>query len=277
MKHSVRFRALLASALVIGVLAVVPSPAAAQTSDVALTIDPTYQIFPALNPGDVPTLPAFGEVSCSSTTVDGDELLSARIQQSGREVLRDPLFGFALCDPSMPGLGFWSTFFDAGQLRPGQATLTVELTLDDGTIVSATRTVRIVNANKPSKQTFEVDFVHPDFELSEFCGFPVEAHDVGREQIFFFTPKLVSAEKFVGTTTYTNVDTGTSVVVGAAPRVKIFGFEEKAVFTGLNYRIRTSDGQLVSSGRGVLTPAGETATPHLTHLTEVICGLLAAP
>jgi hypothetical protein len=262
MKHLVRFRALMASVLVIGALAVMPSTA--QTSDVGLTINPTGEIFAG---GAVVT----GELSCSSLKKPlFTESLVATIEQSGRRVTSS--FGIAICDPST-GSSFWGAVFLDNKLHPGPAAVTIQLTLDDGTVVTAAGTVRLIEPRKPVKATFPVDDTYVDFFLSDLCGFPVQAHDVGRVQQFFYPDRTV--EQFFGTTTYTNLDTGTTVVVEGAPRVTFSG--EQVVFRGLNYRIRTSSGKLVSAGRGVSSFEGETATPHFTHLTEVICGLLAAP
>jgi hypothetical protein len=254
-------RALLASVLVICAMAVLPPPASAQTSDVDLTIDPTVRTI-----GQIAG--ATGRVSCSSTTVDGSEPLSARIQQ-GRVEVHSGL-GFAFCDPSS-GEGSWTAlFFDASQLHPGIASVTVDLTLDDGTNVGATGSVRITSPNVPARSASRIDITFVDEAISSFCGFPVQVHDVGLVQNFSFKDAVV--EKFVGTSTFTNLNTGTFVVVESSNRFKFS--TESVVFVGVNYRILTSSGQLVSSGRGVLTVEGEDATPHLTHLSSVLCGLL---
>jgi hypothetical protein len=257
-------RALLASVLVISAIAVLPLPAAAQTSDVGLTIDPTVRTI-------VQIAGATGGVSCSSTTVDGSDPLSASIQQGPVAIHSD--LGFAFCDPST-GEGSWTAvFFDASQLHPGSASVTVRLALDDGTTVSATGSVRIISPNVPIRSATRIDDTYIDPAISLFCGFPVQAHDVGLVQNFRFSDAL--AEKFVGSTTFTNLNTGTFVVVETSNR---FTFSTRStrrmVFVGLNYRIRTSSGMLVSAGRGVLTVEDESATPHLTHLSSVLCGLL---
>jgi hypothetical protein len=248
--------------LVIGVMAVVPLRATAQTSDVTLTVFPAAYLFDGV-------AVVQGEVSCSST-LEVTESVSATIRQSGAVV--DSSFGFAFCDPAS-GLefdGLWTVLFESSQLRPGKGSVTVHLTLDNGAVVSATGSSRLVNPNSPFFPVERVDDTYIDQSLSSGCGFPVQAHDVGRAQVFFF--RDATAERFVGSTTYTNLDSGTSVLVETSARIRIS--DAGLAFTGLNYRIRTSSGQLVSAGRGVLTVEGETATPHLTHLSEVICGLL---
>jgi hypothetical protein len=253
-------RALLAPAVLLALVYVAPLPAAAQTSDVALTINPTAQLLSGLGVG------VGGEVSCSTTTVTGSEPLSATIRQ-GSDVLVSAL-SFAFCDPST-GVGQWGALA-FGELHAGMATVTVQLTLADGTNVTATGSVRLVNPNKPGKFTSRIDDTYVDDAISFFCGFPVQVHDVGLLQVFRF--KSGSVEKFVGESTYTNLASGTFVVVETSGRFT--RTTDDLVFTGLNYQIRTSSGQLVSSGRGVLSAVDETETPHLTHLSEVLCGLL---
>jgi hypothetical protein len=254
-------RALPASVVVICAMAVLPTPATAQTSDVGLTIDPTVRAT-----GLVAV--TSGGVSCSSTTVDGSEPLSATIQQGSVELHSD--LSVVFCDPAT-GEGSWAAaVLNASQLRPGSASVTVHLTLDDGTDVSATGSVRIVNPNVPVRSASRIDITFVDEAISSFCGFPVQVHDVGFVQNFRFTDAVV--EKFVGTSTFTNLNTGTFVVVSSSNRTKFA--TGTMTFVGLNYRIHTSSGIFVSSGRGVLTAEGEDATPHLTHLSSVLCGLL---
>jgi hypothetical protein len=255
-------RALLASVLVICALVVLSPPATAQTSDVELTIDPTVR---ATGLVAVTT----GRVSCSSTTVDGSEPLSATIQQGSVELHSD--LSVVFCDPAT-GEGSWAAaVLNASQLRPGRAHVTVQLTLDDGTNVSATGFVRIINPIVPVRSASRIDITFVDEAISSFCGFPVQVHDVGLRQTFRFSDAAV--ETFVGTSTFTNLNTGTFVVVESSNRTKFS--TASMVFVGLNYRILTSSGLLVSSGRGVLTVEGEDATPHLTHLFSVLCGLLS--
>jgi hypothetical protein len=260
-KRLVVLRAVLAPAVLLALVYVAPLPAAAQTSDVALTINPTGQVI--LGGGAVVV---GGDVSCSTTTVTESDPLSATIQQRS-DVLVSAL-SFAFCDPST-GEGQWGALA-FGELRAGTATVTVQLTLADGTNITATGSVRLVNPNKPVGSTSHIDDTYVDETISFLCGFPVQVHDVGLLQTFGFSTS--SVEKFVGTTTYTNLESGTFVVVKTSGRFT--RTTEDLVFTGLNYIIRTSSGQLVSSGRGVLSVEDETATPHLTHLSEVLCGLL---
>jgi hypothetical protein len=254
-------RALLALVVLLALVCVAPLPAAAQTSDVALTINPTAQSFTG---GAV----LRGDVSCSTTTVTGSEPFSVTIRQ-GSDVVPVESTGFAFCDPST-GVSKWE-LFAVGELHPGVVTVTVQLTLDDGTTVTATGPVLVVNPNKPVRAASHIDDTHVDAAISRVCGFPVQVHDVGLSQDFQFSGAHV--EQFVGTTTYTNLESGTFVVVEASRRLTESSGEN--VFTGLNYIIRTSSGQLVSSGRGVLSVEDETETPHLTHLNSVLCGLLS--
>ena len=95
------------------------------------------------------------------------------------------------------------------------------------------------------------------------------------------TTGLGLIEKFTGTETITNPINGKSVVLrqqSLRVTTELSGADPGSLtFTGLNYQIRTSSGNLVSSGRAVVSSTGEdlTATPHLTHAFPVLCGLLS--
>jgi hypothetical protein len=262
MRTTVLGRVLQAS--VLAVLWLVPLPATAQASDVALTINPTAYIGGGI-------VIVSGGVSCRSTAVEGTEPLSASIRQSGVQV--QSIFGQAYCTPGTPA-GTWTAAVPAAQLHPGRASVTVGLTLRDGTKVIATGPVRLIIPNKPTVE--HVDVLHSYTELDAFCGFPlysVQVHEVGLRQTWL--NGLI--QKFVGIATYTNPDSGKSVVLRQSLRVTTELSDGSHTFTGLNYQIRTSTGQLVSSGRAVVSADGVdlTVTPHLTHAFPVLCRLLS--
>jgi hypothetical protein len=240
-----------------------PGAVTAQTSDVALTIGPHAQVFSG-------TVVVGGDVSCSTTAVTESDPLSATIRQ-GNDVLVSA-FGFAFCDPAT-GEGLWGAVA-FGELHAGFATVTVQLTLGDGTNVTATGSVQVVTPKTPLRSASHIDDTYVDEAISSFCGFPVQVHDVGLLQTFRFSvPSRTFVEKFVGSTTYTNLESGTFVVIESSWRVT--SSLDDVVFTGLDFILRTSTGQLVSSGRGVSSVEDETETPHLTHFEEVLCGLLS--
>ena len=269
-------RVLLAFGL--GLLSLVFSPVIAQASDVALAVNPTAYISGGI-------VIVSGGVSCSSTVVEGTDPLRARIRQSGVEVRAS--FGQAFCtpDPEIPG-GTWTASVPGAQLHPGRASVTVRLTLADGTKVIATGPVRLIIPNKPTVE--HVDVLYSGSPLDAFCGFPpytLQFHDVGLQQTWQIRGGGAKArpisvgliQKFTGTETITNPINGKSVVLKQSPRVTTELSDGSYTFTGLNYQIRTSSGHLVSSGRAVVSSTGEdlTATPHLTHAFPVLCGLLS--
>lgn len=280
-------------------LATAPHAKAAST-DVSLTVDPPtayylqmYQEFefPFLNDpehaivvtGTPGSLLITGGVSCPSTPVFTE--VQVEVSQGKRQLTTDGSFGnsgFAQCDPRF-GSGFWAAVLSGGtgHLNPGTASVRVTLTLDDGTVVTASSPIRIMLAPRSSQR---VDTTYPT-DLDFFCGFPVIEHDVGLEQSLQISavngqPRF-SASHFVGTTTFTNLSNGTSVAFKTATFTRTTfggGDLELLKFAGLNYSVRTSSGMLISAGHGVedFVTGGETATPHLGHLTDVICELLAS-
>jgi hypothetical protein len=261
----------------LGLLLLVLLPAIAQASDVALTVNPTAYV------GGIVIVN--GGVSCTSTTVEATQPLSVSIRQSGAQVQSS--FGQASCtpDPELPGSA-WTASVPGAQLHPGRASVTVQLTLADGTEVIATGPVRLIIPNKPTVE--HVDVRYSGSPLDAFCGFPpytLQFHDVGLQQTWEIRgggakvrPISVGLiEKFTGTETITNPINGKSVVLKQSPRVTTDLSDGSYTFTGLNYQIRTSSGHLVSSGRAVTSSTGEdlTVTPHLTHAFPVLCGLLS--
>jgi hypothetical protein len=137
------------------------------------------------------------------------------------------------------------------------------------------------------------------FNDSPFCGdATLVEHDVGRLMTAVFVQPDGSIHVLEHgahvTSTLTNNSTGaTLTVVGS--NMESFtettdpvtgAMSETVAFHGLNYLIRTGQGKpIVSAGHGVLTlavtldangnpiftPTGESSTPNLHHLTQLLC------
>jgi hypothetical protein len=130
MVRSVRLqRWRIASAVAAALIWIVSLPAVAQASDISLTVDPE-----AYSLGS--TLVISGTVTCSSPLVDAVFDVTAR-QGSSQPV---PYVAFGHCDPST-GDAYWVALFAPGSLSPGKAFVTVTLTLNDGTTVTASGSV----------------------------------------------------------------------------------------------------------------------------------------
>jgi hypothetical protein len=149
----------------------------------------------------------------------------------------------------------------------------------------------------PHQETVHIDDTYIDSNATLFCGFLVEAHDVGTLQTGSFA-KDRFIEAYHLTTTYTNLDTGLSVEVHSSARFTDTSIDnldpnftgtytELTSFTGLNYRM-TGNGAAVSAGEGSVTvtytfregiitriDVDETSSPHLEHLTAIICQALS--
>jgi hypothetical protein len=140
------------------------------------------------------------------------------------------------------------------------------------------------------------------FHFMSPCG-PVTEVDVGRITFLTFrnpdgTVKRVDVHDPALTATYTLDGTDTSVTLFYSNVIRISTattqsedgstFTEVDQFLGLNYIIRPSEGPpIVSAGRGVFTIAAtfdesgnlvkleftERLTPHLAHVTDVLCAM----
>jgi hypothetical protein len=127
--------------------------------------------------------------------------------------------------------------------------------------------------------------------------------DVGRITFVTFhnpdgTVRRIDVHDAALTATYTLDGTDTSVTLFYSNVIRIFTattqsddgstFREVDQFVGLNYIIRPSEGPpIVSAGRGVFTVTAtfdgsgnlvkleftEQTTPHLAHVTDVLCAL----
>jgi hypothetical protein len=155
---------------------------------------------------------------------------------------------------------------------------------------------------EPGKGKFQVNETYVEQFVSAFCGFEVIAHDVG---VLRITTDSDGAEVVIFSLDFilTNPETGGTFTVQQSGRTILSekqtdengSFIFKQTFSGLNYRVVTDRGKVVSSGHGGQTLAvtydaegnivdvqfEHPLSPHLEHFTSFLfetgCPLLAAP
>jgi hypothetical protein len=168
-------------------------------------------------------------------------------------------------------------------------------------LLSLTPSPRTSGASAPSQhhQTIAIDHAEVDPELSDFCGFGVEVHEVGTAQLITFPDGHVQLNQ-KETATFTASGLGTSFKVFNSLQInelnaaEVFVGELKEVtlttiYAGLNYRTSSTSKPFVSSGRGVTevtfvydefgdlidVDVDETFSSNLEHLTAVVCQALS--
>ena len=113
---------------------------------------------------------------------------------------------------------------------------------------------------KPIKQTIQVDGPSDQSDdISEFCGFEVEGHEVGTIQMITFPDGHVQFhQNIVGTFTApgfgTTLRVANTLQIDEVEASEVFGgFQERTITTtirGVNYRVIGSSRPFISSGHG---------------------------
>ncbi|PYP71293.1 MAG: hypothetical protein DMD36_04190 [Gemmatimonadetes bacterium] len=167
-------------------------------------------------------------------------------------------------------------------------------------LVLLTSGVHADASGRPDIQTLHLDRTELDEDISNFCGFPVEVHEVGTVRMFSF-PDGKAVVELNGQATFSSPFGGRSVTLDSALKITDVSIARllagggrsvtvKSIATGLNYRIPQPGGPIVSAGKGVVTATytynaedylidfkveKDVRTPGLEHLFSVICRAVA--